>query len=129
MTKPKRSGGSLNPGLKGDLEEAYAFMNGKTKVLKRFTTETYRIVDPGIVKAARAQLHLSQPRFAEFVNTSPSTVRAWEQGTRRPDGVASVLLELIRENPAKMRALLEEHRERITKLSQASRKKKALALA
>jgi DNA-binding transcriptional regulator YiaG len=121
----KKNGRTANKGIQAgiakDMQEAYAFLDGAKKKLRRFTTETYRIADPGIAKAARAKMQLSQPKFAEFVNTSASTVRAWEQGTRRPDGVASVLLELIRENPEKMRALLEEHKLRVLKMGHSAR--------
>jgi putative transcriptional regulator len=52
-----------------------------------------RIVD------LRTQLHLSQPVFAQALNVSANTVRAWEQGRRVPDGAALRLLQLVDEHP------------------------------
>lgn len=41
---------------------------------------------------------MSQPVFASLLNVKVSTVRAWEQGQRIPDGAAARLLEVLSEN-------------------------------
>ena len=51
------------------------------------------------VRAARLKLGYSQPVFARALNVSVQTVRAWEQGTRIPDGPTRRLLELAEEAP------------------------------
>ncbi|HEX5499391.1 MAG TPA: helix-turn-helix domain-containing protein [Thermomicrobiales bacterium] len=51
------------------------------------------------VRAIRKRLGVSQELFAETLNVSPSAVRAWEQGQRRPDGAARRLLELADHAP------------------------------
>jgi putative transcriptional regulator len=47
----------------------------------------------------RSRLGISQPVFAQLLNVSPETVRAWEQGKRVPEGAAVRLLELVRSHP------------------------------
>ncbi len=60
------------------------------------------------VAAMRKKLGLSQDRFAAAFGVSPSTVRNWEQGRRRPEGPAKVLLRVIDKEPeAVLRALHE----------------------
>jgi putative transcriptional regulator len=51
------------------------------------------------VARLRKQLNLSQPVFAQALNVSPETVRAWEQGKRSPDGAALRLLEVAQRHP------------------------------
>ena len=48
----------------------------------------------------RERLQLSQPVFAQALNVSPETVRAWEQGKREPDGAGLRLLQLADEHPS-----------------------------
>jgi putative transcriptional regulator len=58
------------------------------------------------VRAARRRLGMSQDRFAQSFGVSAATVRNWEQGRRRPEGPARVLLAVIdREPEAVKRAL------------------------
>jgi putative transcriptional regulator len=58
------------------------------------------------VTAIRKRLGLSQARFAKRFHLSPATIRDWEQGRRRPEGAARVLLTIIdREPEAAQRAL------------------------
>jgi putative transcriptional regulator len=63
----------------------------------RFLDTPTRCVDAGA--ALRARLRLSQPIFARALNVSPDTVRAWEQGKRRPDGAALRLLQVTERYP------------------------------
>jgi putative transcriptional regulator len=54
---------------------------------------------PGQVRKIRASVKLSQAVFAATLNVSPETVRAWEQGKKRPGGPAARLLELAEKDP------------------------------
>ncbi len=55
---------------------------------------------------ARRKLDLTQAEFAERFGISAATLRKWEQGVRKPQGPARVLLAVIdREPEAVMRAL------------------------
>jgi DNA-binding transcriptional regulator YiaG len=56
-------------------------------------------------KAARKAVNLSQPAFAQALGVSPATVRSWEQGQRRPDGVASLVLKALKTSPALLQML------------------------
>lgn len=51
------------------------------------------------VKALRARLGLSQEAFAGRYGLDVATVRNWEQGRTRPDGPASILLQVIDRDP------------------------------
>jgi transcriptional regulator with XRE-family HTH domain len=52
-----------------------------------------------MAQALRARLRLSQSVFARALNVSPETIRAWEQGKRRPDGAALRLLQVAKRHP------------------------------
>jgi DNA-binding transcriptional regulator YiaG len=54
---------------------------------------------PGEIRAIRDGLGLSQVVFAQILNVSPATVRAWEQGQREPDGASLRLLEIAERAP------------------------------
>lgn len=54
-----------------------------------------REFDAQEVKALRARLQLSQVVLASVLNTSPSTVRKWEGGDKRPSGPSQKLLDII----------------------------------
>ena len=47
------------------------------------------------VKSIRTSTGLSQPRFASTVGISVKTLRHWEQGDRKPQGAALVLLNAL----------------------------------
>jgi putative transcriptional regulator len=51
------------------------------------------------IKAIREQMNLSQTVFARLLNVSPSSIRQWEQGKRKPTGSTKVLLELLGKSP------------------------------
>jgi putative transcriptional regulator len=51
--------------------------------------------DAAKIKALRERLQLSQTVLASVLNTSPSTVRKWEVGDKRPSGPSQKLLDLI----------------------------------
>lgn len=56
-------------------------------------------VDATSIKALRAQLELSQTKFAALLSVDIGTLRNWEQGRREPTGPAKALLRAIRNNP------------------------------
>lgn len=51
------------------------------------------------VAAIRAKTGLSQSAFAKSIGVALGTLQGWEQGRRRPDGPARVLLALIDKKP------------------------------
>ncbi|QPS85599.1 DNA-binding transcriptional regulator [Serratia plymuthica] len=52
-------------------------------------------LQPKEIKALREQLHLSQPVFARYLNTSLSTIQKWESGTKLPGGPSLKLLSIV----------------------------------
>jgi putative transcriptional regulator len=65
---------------------------------------------PDRIRGIRGHMALSQPVFAATLNVSPETVRAWEQGKRKPDGPTLRLLEVAEQHPE---VLLEKVRPRL----------------
>ncbi len=47
------------------------------------------------IKRIRLQEKVSQAVFAKILNTSPSTIRQWEQGDKNPRGTSLKLLNLV----------------------------------
>jgi len=93
--------------LMQSLEDAVAFDNGRLEARTRtveVTARDARVDEPprytsSRIRAVREKLALSQQVFARALNVSPQTVRAWEQGSRVPDGPTRRLLEIAEESP------------------------------
>ncbi len=51
------------------------------------------------IKEISEKLNLSQTVFARLLNVSPSSIRQWEQGKRKPTGATRVLLDLLKRSP------------------------------
>lgn len=62
----------------------------------------------GDVRAIRKQTGLTQPAFAAQIGVPVATLRNWEQGRRRPEGPARVLLALLAKDPEIVRRTLAE---------------------
>jgi putative transcriptional regulator len=101
------------------LEEAVAYKQGKRPSLRvtRYevtargaTVSPPPSYDAERVRRVRARLKVSQPVFAGMLNVSSSTVQAWEQGVREPDGASLRLLEIAENHPD---TLLESVRESV----------------
>jgi putative transcriptional regulator len=51
------------------------------------------------VRRIRETYGLSQDKFASLLGISVATLRNWEQGRRKPEGPARVLLRVVSEHP------------------------------
>jgi len=51
------------------------------------------------VKTIRSKYGLSQDKFAKLLGISAATLRNWEQGRRKPEGAARVLLQVAAKHP------------------------------
>lgn len=60
------------------------------------------------VRALREQFGLSQDKFAHLVGISVGTLRNWEQGRRKPEGPARVLLKVASRHPEALLDIAEE---------------------
>lgn len=47
------------------------------------------------VRRLRRRFRMSQPVFAAYLNSAPSTVAQWESGAKRPSGIAAKLLHIL----------------------------------
>lgn len=90
------------------LQEALAYERGEGQAGRVHTRElaerTVHAEPPpwysgSQVREIRSKLALPQPLFAEMLNVSLRTLRAWEQGKREPDGPARRLLEIADTRP------------------------------
>ena len=90
--------------LLSGVDDVIAHIRGEAPGL-RVTT----IIPPEIdVKRLRAELDLSQREFAERYGFPVATVRNWEQGRRRPEGAARLLLKLIASRPDWVNRMLRQ---------------------
>ncbi len=88
--------------IREGLEDAIAFAEGD-KAKGRARKVKIAQVD---VAALRRKLKLTQKQFAKIFGVSLATLRNWEQGRRKPEGPAMVLLNVIKREPeAVLRAL------------------------
>jgi putative transcriptional regulator len=86
--------------LKEALEEVRDYRAGRRTDLRVTRFKPPKPVRPRDVAAIRKSLRVSQREFALLLNTSIGTVRSWEQGTRRPQSTALLLLAMAKVNPA-----------------------------
>src|SRR6185436_292730 len=88
---------SMNKKLFSELVESMTQMNeivrGKRAPSRKFD------IDANAIKALRAKIGLSQPKFAALLNVDVGTLRNWEQGRREPTGPAKALLTAISRDP------------------------------
>lgn len=55
-------------------------------------------LSPSKIKRIRLKEKVSQPVFAQYLNTSTSTVKKWETGEKHPRGTSLKLLNMVEEN-------------------------------
>src|ERR1700739_2965555 len=101
-SKPRTS--ALGRGLVAGLKDALAHARGELDLPNTTVTVPERVD----VAKVRHRLGLSQAAFARAFGLDVTALHAWEQGRRRPDRAARVLLAVIAKEPqAVMRALAE----------------------
>ena len=82
--------------IRAGLEDALAHAKGKSTGA---VVHQIKVPEPDVV-AIRAKSGLSQAEFARSIGVAVGTLRGWEQGRRRPEGAARVLLALIAKRPS-----------------------------
>ncbi|MBI4688069.1 MAG: helix-turn-helix domain-containing protein [Nitrospirae bacterium] len=75
------------------VKQGAAIMKGKMK-----PSRTFKFPESE-VKKIREQYGLSQDKFATLMGISVGTLRNWEQGRRKPEGPARVLLMVAAKHP------------------------------
>ena len=58
----------------------------------------FELTEPDVA-AIRRKYHLSQAKFASLLGISVRTLSNWEQGRRKPEGAARVLLRVADRHP------------------------------
>lgn len=89
------------------LKEALAYAEGARE---GYVVHTLDVPEPE-VPAIRSRTGLSQAEFARSIGVKKATLVNWEQGRRRPDGPARVLLALIAKDPGIVQRVLGEARD------------------
>jgi putative transcriptional regulator len=95
---------ALGKRIEAAAREVAAHLRGETVPgLREYTLAVPETVD---VAGIRAALGLSQAAFARRFGLNVTALQAWEQGRRRPDRTARILLAVIAKEPkAVLRAL------------------------
>ena len=65
---------------------------------ERAPSRSFHFEEPD-VRSLREKHGLSQSRFAAMMGISVGTLRNWEQGRRKPEGSARVLLKVVEKHP------------------------------
>src|SRR5688572_20590213 len=76
-----------------------AVVTRRTVTARQVTLHRPGTPSPSRIRAIRDRLELSQSVFSDLLNVSLSTVRAWEQGQRVPQGPSLRLLQLAEHDP------------------------------
>lgn len=99
------------------LQEALAYTRGEATNVRVHTVEvTARkahlelppYYPPFLIREIRHKLSVSQAVFAQMLGVSASSVRAWEQGKREPEGPTRRLLQIAETHPAVLKAVCDE---------------------
>ncbi len=80
------------------IEQAGEIKKGQAKPSRQFTIE-----EPDVL-AIREKYGMTQKEFSSLLGISVGTLRNWEQGRRKPQGPAKVLLRIAEKRP---KAILE----------------------
>jgi putative transcriptional regulator len=90
-------------------EELLGSIRQGAKIIKgeRKPSRFFKWSDPNVVQI-RKSYGLSQKKFASLLGISLATLRNWEQGRRKPEGAARVLLFVAAKHPE---AILDSVRE------------------
>lgn len=79
--------------LMTSIEQGGSILKGKKMPSRKF-----KIEDPDVPEIRR-HLGLTQQKFAMLLGISLATLRNWEQGRRKPDGPARILLCIVAKHP------------------------------
>jgi putative transcriptional regulator len=80
------------------VKQAGEIRSGKSK------PSGYTVIEDPDVSAIREKYNMTQQEFSSLLGISVGTLRNWEQGRRKPQGPAKVLLKIAEKRP---KAILE----------------------
>lgn len=107
--------------IKRGLEEARRYAEGDQD---RVVVYEIAVPDAPDVRAIRAKTRLSQEQFAASIGVRSGTLKGWEQGRRRPEGPARVLLALVDKKPSLIQEALGRKPRRIKAKQVTTRRQK-----
>ena len=95
---------------KADVDAWNDYVDGKTDSpnFKGWKTVTFDPPTAAEIKAFRKSADLTQKGLGESMNMSARAVQQWEQGLRKPDGAAALLVRLFRSFPKDMARLISK---------------------
>src|SRR5262245_41451577 len=100
MERKIKSKNEFFEGLMEGLDAAIEHAEGKRKDLRTTTLpKPPKKLSPKEIARVRIELKVSQAVFAKYLNISPRTVQAWEQGYGKPSGASLKLLSIAKKNP------------------------------
>ena len=82
-------------GLLESIDQARAFARGER--VEGLKVHAGRPID---IVAVRRRTGLTQEEFSRQIGVSTATLRNWEQGRRKPEGPARILLAMLARDPA-----------------------------
>lgn len=88
------------------VKQGSKIIKGKMKALRSFEFPESE------VQKIREQYGLSQDKFASLMGISVATLRNWEQGRRKPEGPARVLLRVAAAHPEAILDITRHHKMR-----------------
>jgi putative transcriptional regulator len=101
------------------IKQGGAILRGEMKPSRVFE------FDQPDVRSIRSHYGLSQAKFADMLGISVSTLRNWEQGRRKPEGAARVLLRVAAKYPdAILEVVYQTHTSTIKKNGRTARLEK-----
>ena len=78
-----------------DLHDAGVMSNQTMREFDAMCLPPIKQYTPAQIKRLRKKNYASQAVFAAYLNTTPSTIQKWEQGQKKPSGLALKLLSLV----------------------------------
>jgi DNA-binding transcriptional regulator YiaG len=91
---------SLFSDLKEALEDIRDYRAGKRNDLRVTRFSPPQNIPPKEIVKIRKNLRISKRDFALLLNISLGAIRSWEQGSRRPQNTALLVLTMAKKNPA-----------------------------
>jgi len=97
----------LESALLDGLQDALDFEKGRKKLItkKRKLPKPAPEFNQRSIKKLRKDFNLTQKDFARALNVEVSTIRSWEQGTRKPTKASNRLLQIFKLSPEILDAL------------------------
>ena len=86
---------AIDKGMAG-LDDVQAYFDGERD---GYGLRNIKVSQPDVA-AIRSRTGLPQPAFAKSIGVPLGALKNWEQGRRRPEGPARVLLALIEKRPS-----------------------------